>query len=244
MTNERSAPPSIEPNASRRLGCLAPSTGSWCQAPGGRGARVRLGSAWVPGTCYAGTRYWRIRGSKWSSGALGSRGRRRSGRTWRRTPRCSRSTASRGSVAGVAVDAEVVPEVVALEDAVVLDHPVIGLDTNGLTIPAAIDGVVERASVSPMSWISAHSTYSSSRPSCSARVAVCSECSSRVTGNPPWSLRLSSAVGSITFWPANACVSGSSWGMISPSPRRRLLQRGESRPRRGVEPAHATMVGR
>src|SRR6056297_2701573 len=38
-----------------------------------------------------------------------------------------------------------------------------------------------------MSCSSAQSTYSSSRPSRSARVAVCKLCSRRVTGKPPWS---------------------------------------------------------
>src|SRR6056297_518141 len=60
-------------------------------------------------------------------------------------------------------------------------------DTNGFTMAAAISGWAYGLSVSPMSWISAQKTYSSSWPWRSARVAVCRLCSSRSTGKPPWS---------------------------------------------------------
>ncbi len=52
--------------------------------------------------------------------------RTRPGRIWRRTPRCTRRTHAPEVLTCVAIEADVMPEVVALEDAVVLDHPVIG----------------------------------------------------------------------------------------------------------------------
>ena len=92
-------------------------------------------------------------------------------------------------LAHVAVQADVVEEVIALEDAVLVHHPVVGLGDVGLQDRGAR---ARRGSagirMSPMSCIRAQTTYSSSRPSRWARVAVCSECSSRSTAKPPWSL--------------------------------------------------------
>src|SRR5438876_3798961 len=58
-------------------------------------------------------------------------------------------------------------------------------DTNGWTITAASSEWFRLASVSPMSCTSAHATYSSSRPSRCARVAVCRQCVRRSTAYPP-----------------------------------------------------------
>ncbi len=45
--------------------------------------------------------------------------------------------------------------------------------TNGFRMAAAMSGWLTAPSLSPMSWSSADTPYSSSRPSRSARVAVC-----------------------------------------------------------------------
>ena len=66
-------------------------------------------------------------------------------------------------LAQVAVEPEVVEEVVALEDGVLLHHPVVLLAHERLDHRGRHVGVIERSSRSPMSWINAQKTYSSSR---------------------------------------------------------------------------------
>ena len=88
-------------------------------------------------------------------------------------------------LAHVAVESQEVEEVIPLEDAVVLDHPMVLLRHEGLDNGGGDVGVVVRAEriADVVQQHADHIFVVAAR--LKARVAVCRQCSRRSTGNPP-----------------------------------------------------------
>ena len=89
-------------------------------------------------------------------------------------------------IAQVPVEPEVMEEVVALEDPVLLDHPVVALAHERLEDRGADVGMVERRErVADVMDQRARDVLVVAISPVRARVAVCNECVSRSTLNPP-----------------------------------------------------------